>query len=474
MVVGTIKSSDLKSLGSTLSPDYDDSCDHNSHFEHKCGDKCSQLCWCGRSWIEEFDEFCCSDKPCLDLDQNYEFYYANRTNCTEGRALKTSQLCNGKCNNNYLTSKSISLRATFSCLETRECIPWQYWCQGVSFCLDDVNICSQDLKCPRERNGFIQIGSVTINATGIGHGHTYCKIDHPTIKFSSIPDIFTVHNENYYNNIDRSDESYKMFSNNRGKKFDFELLTNCNTSFGPGLKCGGGCLENYLWCNDIGRENCGNFYSDDSELCSKHTFWKSVPCSKQLYDKFHSEGLRCRGKIQHCYHPLYTWSIPKISYDFIKFFKNKPMKKSCMDKSDRIIPTGRKCSDIAKSYIAEFKSRNPNHGCWHNYMGLLKCDKPYDYDRFEKEYGTTVSNPHNCKDSCDKPSPDCISCTNPKYYFTCEINGTRQCIHTDLVCDGHPQCVGGEDEENCLEEYRKDAEKDATHICDNIYYPGRI
>ena len=95
------------------------------------------------------------------------------------------------------------------------------------------------------------------------------------------------------------------------------------------------------------------------------------------------------------------------------------------------------------------------------------CDSPYDQILNEKEY----NDPHNCKDSCAKPSQDCISCSNPEY-FTCDINGQRHCIHPQLVCDGHPQCDGGEDEENCLEEYRKDAGKDATYICNNIYYPG--
>ena len=60
--------------------------------------------------------------------------------------------------------------------------------------------------------------------------------------------------------------------------------------------------------------------------------------------------------------------------------------------------------------------------------------------------------PHLCKDSCKVPSPGCKACENPEY-FQCIQSG--QCIHPDLVCDLHPQCTNGEDEDflMCKEEY---------------------
>ena len=48
--------------------------------------------------------------------------------------------------------------------------------------------------------------------------------------------------------------------------------------------------------------------------------------------------------------------------------------------------------------------------------------------------------PHFCQASCDRPGPNCTACTNPSY-FICQKSG--MCLHPDLVCDGHPQCIEG-------------------------------
>ena len=52
--------------------------------------------------------------------------------------------------------------------------------------------------------------------------------------------------------------------------------------------------------------------------------------------------------------------------------------------------------------------------------------------------------PHFCQLSCSEPRSDCVACTN-KEYFNCTKSG--QCVHPELVCDGHPQCSEEEDED---------------------------
>ena len=71
----------------------------------------------------------------------------------------------------------------------------------------------------------------------------------------------------------------------------------------------------------------------------------------------------------------------------------------------------------------------------------------------------SFSDPHFCQSSCLNYSRtidglDCVACENPDYYG-CPSSDT--CLHPSLVCDGHPQCQGGEDEnlDQCLDKYIK-------------------
>ena len=83
----------------------------------------------------------------------------------------------------------------------------------------------------------------------------------------------------------------------------------------------------------------------------------------------------------------------------------------------------------------------------------------------------SFSDPHNCQSSCSSPGPDCVACTNPDY-FICTKSG--QCVHPDLVCDGHPQCPGGEDEdlEKCYTDYVNNLiiEPFASYRCTSMLY----
>ena len=83
----------------------------------------------------------------------------------------------------------------------------------------------------------------------------------------------------------------------------------------------------------------------------------------------------------------------------------------------------------------------------------------------DRDKSDKIINPNNCQSSCANKSRDCVACTNEDYY-KCKVSG--QCVHPALRCDGHRQCKYGEDEENCFEEYKNNARKEATYICENF------
>ena len=86
-------------------------------------------------------------------------------------------------------------------------------------------------------------------------------------------------------------------------------------------------------------------------------------------------------------------------------------------------------------------------------------------DSIDSNLKQLLRNPNNCQSSCANKSRACVACTNEDYY-KCKVSG--QCVHPALRCDGHRQCKYGEDEENCFEEYKNNARKEATYICKNF------
>lgn len=81
------------------------------------------------------------------------------------------------------------------------------------------------------------------------------------------------------------------------------------------------------------------------------------------------------------------------------------------------------------------------------------CNEKYDFQsdlicinktKWLSEQPAAKSDPHSCQLSCLTPGQDCLACENSSY-FLCPKSG--QCVHPQLVCDGHPQCKEGEDED---------------------------
>ena len=64
-----------------------------------------------------------------------------------------------------------------------------------------------------------------------------------------------------------------------------------------------------------------------------------------------------------------------------------------------------------------------------------------------------------------------MACENQKYF---KCTSASRCIHPDLVCDGHPQCPGGEDEnlDDCHEKYIQDqiVSPYAAYSCKSLFY----
>ena len=79
----------------------------------------------------------------------------------------------------------------------------------------------------------------------------------------------------------------------------------------------------------------------------------------------------------------------------------------------------------------------------------------------------------DCSQKVDEENPEECQCNS--YYFPCRINDTLQCIHPELVCDGHAACDNSEDEvltPDCIEKLTKlkTIKPEATKVCTSPMY----
>ena len=94
-------------------------------------------------------------------------------------------------------------------------------------------------------------------------------------------------------------------------------------------------------------------------------------------------------------------------------------------------------------------------------------------DRIYKVDMPCPETPENiCWESCLTPGHNCQACSNTTFY---ECPKSKQCVHPQLRCDGHPQCEYGEDEDldECYKDYQnnKVIGEYATFRCQSIMYP---
>ena len=141
---------------------------------------------------------------------------------------------------------------------------------------------------------------------------------------------------------------------------------------------------------------------------------------------------------------------------------------TCEDQSDKIYRVNTFCNP--RKYLQIYsdvwcsEDRDPKV--------VARCTGLHQW--FSSYENTTHTDPHGCQASCSRPGPGCEACTNMETHFICEESGA--CVHRDLVCDGHPQCEYGEDEdlELCKQRWLQTGvvEPYASFTCQSLMYPG--
>ena len=184
----------------------------------------------------------------------------------------------------------------------------------------------------------------------------------------------------------------------------------------------------------IGNHTVNN---QDKKFCSHPTLWRNISCEvggDVLEDK--AAPLRCRGRIQHCIRPWYS----KRDGEPVDGYKQ-----NCLDKSDQVFHMNTQCN--VTNYIDIHTKLFCDTDDMRNETAVCK-----DPEAWLNSKNNHYQDPHFCQASCSRPGPNCTACTNPSY-FICQKSG--MCLHPDLVCDGHPQCPGAEDEDLdwCLKKY---------------------
>ena len=223
----------------------------------------------------------------------------------------------------------------------------------------------------------------------------------------------------------------------------------------------------------------------------------NMPCD--LYTKTQKElkngknqlllfsGIRCNGSNKECIVPWY-----RSLFILERSKRKKPERKhfaiKCEDKSDQVHNIGAACPNsthylnIWKSIFCPIVSAyNSTHshcqdsGFFHTWM----TEEYHQTDPLSlilsQPHNEEYHDPHNCWSSCELPGENCLACTNSSY-FQCPRSG--QCVHPELVCDGHPACHHAEDEEvdMCRSRYleKKIVPTSATHRCKSRKYPGKL
>ena len=140
---------------------------------------------------------------------------------------------------------------------------------------------------------------------------------------------------------------------------------------------------------------------------------------------------------------------------------------TCSDGSDKVFPIGAECNNVQTHFDAHcehFCKDKQNCSIEACLSKSMPC--PMDFTNHSTRY-------NDCGISCAEPGFNCISCTH-KDYFNCTKSGV--CVHKDLLCDGHPACEHGEDEqvEDCRNKWVEQdvVKKSATRKCSSKMYPS--
>ena len=464
-----------------------DTCIYINGNEVKCGDQCiypTADCQCGSDTFKPrlTDQFCCLPPggTCIADPSDQGLVV-----CSEGRTLSMSNRCenttrNMTCHNDYLIGLSrisefnipiLGPESHFTCPDS--CVSWEDMCRGVSWCSAELEVCDSDLRCQRqyldERN---LNGNDKINVTkksislSPGTAHYYCLSDAHI-------------NNQQYDSIHREDE--QVLSVDRSAlDINITSFTQCNynstkddgkSSYSaPGVMCGSDCIQSSWWCNEAEAVKCyvsetEFIWSIDPQLCSNPVPWREVDCRVESEGRVDNYGLRCRGRNMGCAYPWY------MQYDG---YTSEILDGKCSDRSDEIFFEGWTCRQYLNSYVdlhqlsfcnSEYPEVNSSLICTDKWKWLSTAPDLWNYGP------DPYYDPHNCQSSCEVPDLDCQACSNSSYVM-CGQSGL--CIPPELVCDGHPQCPGGEDEDlqNCHQAYIENhiVEPYASYQCKSPFY----
>ena len=465
-----------------------DTCLYISGNEVKCGDQClSQFddCQCGSDKFNPrlTDQFCCLPPGGTCTGNRHGVV------CSEGRTLSMSTRCenttrNMTCHNDYLLgefNKPLGPESHFTCPDS--CVSWEDMCRGVSWCPAELEVCDSDLRCPypyydkREipSKGGLQSIIVTRKSISLSPGtaHYYCLSDAQI-------------NNQQYDSIHREDELVLSVGRS-ALDINITSFTPCNYTevdgeslySRSGVMCGSDCMQCGLWCNEneafkcsvnvnetessdkpIGRIlNTTEFiWSYDPQLCSNPLIWRDVDCKLGTNGRVENYGFRCRGRNMGCSFP---WYMQYNGYTYDKF------ERKCKDRSDEIFLKGSTCLQHLNSNFT-FHQLSFCNSEYPEVDSSLICKDKWAWLSTQDPL---LSDPHNCQASCEVRGLNCQACSNSSYLM-CGQSG--HCVPPELVCDGHPQCPGGEDEElqNCHQTYIDEhiIEPYASHQCKSPFY----
>ena len=217
---------------------------------------------------------------------------------------------------------------------------------------------------------------------------------------------------------------------------DISWVTPCNSSFNePGVMCDTDCMNSFGWCNHLATTcytGSGDILTNNPMLCQDPRVWANVSCHDYFDDgRVMRFGLRCTGQNMRCVRPWYN------------IFDGEPLSfwdTQCPDKSDQVFNISLTCRQHLQQHM-DFHTQNfCNEDYSYLQSGPICTNKTEWLSGKDKSY----TDPHSCQSSCSVPGPDCLACTNTSYFICTKSD---QCLHPDLLCDGHPQCPGGEDED---------------------------
>ena len=162
---------------------------------------------------------------------------------------------------------------------------------------------------------------------------------------------------------------------------------------------------------------CNGVSMVDRRLCGNPLVFGNISC-----DSLMGYGLRCTGTNQQCIYPWYG--------DEERRGANGPFQ-TCPDKSSQIFNISLTC----REHLQQLMDFHDEHFCNDDWPYVEQEPICTNKTEWLSHQDPSFSDPHNCQSSCSSPGPDCVACTNPDY-FICTKSG--QCVHPDLVCDGHP------------------------------------